>query len=90
MMAKDLRTRTKGQFDQEKVNSPNQNFSQDIKWLHKANPEAVSIENKFKERDEFFLKKKHQSKMLQDIVTQEDIRRNDIMIRKKFLQAHLK
>jgi hypothetical protein len=28
--------------------------------------------------------------MLQDIVTQEDIRRNDIMIRKKFLQAHLK
>lgn len=37
---RDLRKRTKGQFDQAKVNSPNHNFTRDIQWLHKANPEA--------------------------------------------------
>ena len=67
--AQDLRKRTKGQFDQAKVNSPNQNFTKDIEWLHKANPEAQAIEKKWFDRDHFFLDKKHQSKILQDIVT---------------------
>ena len=87
---RELRTRTKGQFDQTKVNSPNQNFTRDIKWLHKANPEAVAQEKKFFERDHFFLAKKHHSKVLQDIVTKEDMRRTDQQARKKFLMAPLK
>ena len=56
---RDLRKKTKGQFDTAKVNTTNQNFTRDIKWLHKANPEAHAIENKFHERDRFFLDKKH-------------------------------
>ena len=72
------------------MNSPNQNFTKDIKWLHKANPEAIAMEKKWFERDHFFLEKKHQSKILQDIVTQDDMRRQDQLARKKFLMAPLK
>lgn len=88
--ARDLRKKTKGQFDQAKVNSPNHNFTKDIAWLHKANPEAVAIENRWFERDHFFLDKKHKSKILQDIVVQEDMRRIDQLARKKFIMAPLK
>lgn len=88
--AKELRKRTKGQFDQAKVNSPNHNFTKDIQWLHKANPEAVAMENKWLERDRFFLDKKHHSKILQNIVIEEDMRREDQLARKKFLMAPLK
>lgn len=72
------------------MNSPNHNFTRDIKWLHKANPEAVAIENKWFERDRFFLDKKHHSKILQNIVIEEDMRREDVQARKKFLMFPLK
>lgn len=39
---KDLRKRTKGSFNEvtARIASPNQNFSKDLKWINKANPEA--------------------------------------------------
>jgi hypothetical protein len=88
--ARDLRKRTKGTFDGAKVNSANHNFSRDIQWLHKANPEAVAIEKKWHERDKFFLDKKHHSKLLQNIVIAEDMRREDALARRRFVMAPLK
>jgi len=55
---------TKGKFADAIAVGPGYNFSRDIGWLKKANPEAAKAEKAYKDRDEFLMDKRRFQKVV--------------------------
>ena len=47
-----------GKFADSKIQNPGENYSEDIKWIKKANPMAALREQKYLERDYELLEKR--------------------------------
>ena len=55
---KGFRVHTKGKFVDSIAVGPGKNFSRDINWLKKANPEAAKAEKAYLDRDLFLMEKR--------------------------------
>ena len=55
---------TKGKFVDSIAVGPGKNFSRDINWLKKANPEAAKAEKAYLDRDLFLMEKRRFQKVV--------------------------
>jgi hypothetical protein len=55
---------TKGKFSDSIATGPGANFSRDIGWLKRANPEAATAEKAYLDRDLFLMEKRRFQKVV--------------------------
>ena len=55
---------TKGKFNEHIAQGPADNFSRDIGWIKKANPEAAIAEKQYMDRDLFLMEKRRFQKIV--------------------------
>ena len=61
------KVKTKGKFSESEAHGPNVNFSRDIGWIKKANPEAAAAEKAFMAREEELMEKRRFQKIIQNV-----------------------